>query len=43
MTTAKNDSDYVVARKRVDVSFGDSVRIVRELQESRNLKPALAF
>lgn len=33
MTTAKNDSDFVVARKRVEVSVGESVRIVRELQE----------
>lgn len=33
MTTAKNDADFVVARKRVEVSVGESVRIVRELQE----------
>ncbi|MEX2498259.1 MAG: helix-turn-helix transcriptional regulator [Wenzhouxiangellaceae bacterium] len=33
MTTARDDSDYVAARKRVDVSVGESVRILRELQE----------
>ena len=33
MTTAKNDADYIVARKRVEVSVGESVRIIRELQE----------
>ena len=33
MTTAKNDADYIVARKRVEVSVGESVRIIRELQD----------
>ncbi|MBL38512.1 MAG: transcriptional regulator [Xanthomonadales bacterium] len=33
MTTKGNDPAYIAARKRVDVSVGESVRIVRELQE----------
>lgn len=33
MTTKGNDPDYIASRKRVDVSVGESVRIVRELQE----------
>jgi len=33
MTTARNDPDYIGARKRLDVSVGESVRIVREFQE----------
>ncbi|MFU8878029.1 MAG: helix-turn-helix domain-containing protein [Wenzhouxiangellaceae bacterium] len=33
MTTKGNEPDYIAARKRVDVSVGESVRIVRELQE----------
>lgn len=32
MTTTENDADYVDARKRADVSVGESIRIVRELQ-----------
>jgi len=33
MTTARNDPDYIGARQRMAVSVGESVRIVRELQE----------
>lgn len=33
MITKGNDPAYIAARKRVDVSVGESVRIVRELQE----------
>lgn len=33
MTIRGNDPAYIAARKRVDVSVGESVRIVRELQE----------
>ena len=34
MTTERNEmSEYTKARKRVEVSVGESVRIIRELQE----------
>lgn len=34
MTTRKNNlKDYKLARKRIDLSTGDSVRIMRELNE----------
>ena len=33
MTTARKATDYRPAKKRIDVSVGESVRIVRELQE----------
>ena len=34
MITGKNDmKDYKIAKKQVDVSVGESVRIIRELQE----------
>ena len=34
MTTARNSrKDFRVARQRIDVSVGESVRILRELQE----------
>jgi transcriptional regulator with XRE-family HTH domain len=34
MITGKNDmKDYTIAKKQVDVSVGESVRIIREFQE----------
>lgn len=34
MTTKRNErAEFVPARKRIDVSVGESVRILRELQE----------
>ena len=44
MTTAKREmKNFRLARKRVEVSVGDSVRIIRELQElSQNQLAALA-
>jgi len=34
MTTERNSmKDYKVAKKQIDVSVGESVRIIRELQE----------
>jgi len=44
MTTAKREmKNFRPARKRVEVSVGDSVRIIRELQElSQNQLAALA-
>ena len=34
MITGKNDmKDYTIAKKQIDVSVGESVRIIRELQE----------
>lgn len=33
MTTERNNADYLSARKRIDVSAGESLRIIRELQE----------
>ena len=43
MTTAKREmKNFRPARKRIDVSVGDSVRIIRELQElSQNQLAAL--
>lgn len=33
MTTARNNEEFKLARQRVEVSVGESLRIIRELQE----------
>ena len=41
MITGRNDmKDYKIAKKQVDVSVGESVRIIRELQEMSQNKLA---